>query len=36
MLDLAGPVKWISKWKDDGALKNTWILDILEQKSKHY
>ena len=22
-LDLAGPVKWVSKWSDDGTLKNT-------------
>ena len=36
MLDLAGPVKWISKWSGDGTMKNTGILDILEEDSKHY
>ena len=27
MLDLAGPAKWVSKWRGNGTLKSIWILD---------
>ena len=27
MLDLAGPAKWVSKWRGHGTLKSIWILD---------